>query len=98
MQNAGFIDGRGKGSHGDFAHPNVTRPVTVSGKTGNDEKSYQHAIKIQATDNSVSILTESDTSSSYHGQRAIICTDVWVNDLLTLSFNIKLDVELWHID
>jgi len=46
LQNAGFIDRGGKGSHRNFTHPNVTRPVTVSGKIGNDAKSYQeNAVK-----------------------------------------------------
>ncbi len=38
---AGFIDRGGKGSHRNFVHPKVGRPVTVSGNPGDDAKQYQ---------------------------------------------------------
>lgn len=31
----------GKGSHRNFVHPGVSRPVTVSGSPGDDAKRYQ---------------------------------------------------------
>ena len=37
----GFVDRGGKGSHRNFVHPNVSRPVTISGNPGEDAKQYQ---------------------------------------------------------
>jgi predicted RNA binding protein YcfA (HicA-like mRNA interferase family) len=41
LQAAGFIDRGGKGSHRNFVHPRVAKPVTVSGALGDDAKHYQ---------------------------------------------------------
>jgi predicted RNA binding protein YcfA (HicA-like mRNA interferase family) len=41
LEKHGFVDRGGKGSHRNFTHPNVTRPVTISGDAGNDAKKYQ---------------------------------------------------------
>ena len=41
LQNAGFVDRGGKGNHRNFVHPAVTKPVTISGKEGDDAKHYQ---------------------------------------------------------
>jgi len=38
---AGFVDRGGKGSHRNFVHPRVAKPVTISGKEGDDAKMYQ---------------------------------------------------------
>lgn len=38
---AGFVDRGGKGSHRNFVHPKVARPVTISGNPGDDAKHYQ---------------------------------------------------------
>jgi predicted RNA binding protein YcfA (HicA-like mRNA interferase family) len=38
---AGFIDRGGKGSHRNFVHPKVMKPVTLSGKLSDDAKHYQ---------------------------------------------------------
>lgn len=38
---AGFVDRGGKGSHRNFVHANVSRPVTLSGQDGDDAKHYQ---------------------------------------------------------
>lgn len=38
---AGFIDRGGKGSHRNFVHPKVRKPVTVSGHEGDDALLYQ---------------------------------------------------------
>jgi predicted RNA binding protein YcfA (HicA-like mRNA interferase family) len=47
LEQAGFVDRGGKGSHRNFVHPKVTRPVTISGRPGDDAKSYQlRAIKL----------------------------------------------------
>jgi len=37
----GFVDRGGKGSHRNFVHPNVIKPVTISGNEGEDAKHYQ---------------------------------------------------------
>jgi predicted RNA binding protein YcfA (HicA-like mRNA interferase family) len=41
LQAAGFVDRGGKGSHRNFVHPKVSRPVTISGSPGDDAKHYQ---------------------------------------------------------
>ena len=41
LQAAGFVDRGGKGSHRNFVHPKVARPVTISGAPGDDAKRYQ---------------------------------------------------------
>jgi predicted RNA binding protein YcfA (HicA-like mRNA interferase family) len=41
LLSAGFENRGGKGSHRNFIHPHVTRPVTISGKPGDDAKTYQ---------------------------------------------------------
>lgn len=38
---AGFANRGGKGSHRNFVHPKVAKPVTIAGKTGDDAKGYQ---------------------------------------------------------
>jgi predicted RNA binding protein YcfA (HicA-like mRNA interferase family) len=40
LERAGFVNRGGRGSHRNFVHPNVQRPVTVSGKLGDDAKQY----------------------------------------------------------
>ena len=41
LERAGFRSRGGKGSHRNFVHPRVARPVTVSGQPGDDAKFYQ---------------------------------------------------------
>ena len=41
LKQAGFEDRGDKGSHRNFIHPNVSKPVTISGKLGEDAKKYQ---------------------------------------------------------
>lgn len=41
LKAAGFSNRGGKGSHRNFVHPRVTKPVTLSGKPGDDAKQYQ---------------------------------------------------------
>jgi predicted RNA binding protein YcfA (HicA-like mRNA interferase family) len=41
LEQAGFIDRGGKGSHRNFIHPKVLRPVTISGTPGDDAGHYQ---------------------------------------------------------
>jgi len=41
LENAGFANRGGKGSHRNFIHPNVSKPVTISDKLGDDAKNYQ---------------------------------------------------------
>jgi predicted RNA binding protein YcfA (HicA-like mRNA interferase family) len=44
LENAGFENRGGKGSHRNFSHPKVADIVTVSGKLGDDAKKYQERI------------------------------------------------------
>lgn len=41
LERAGFVDRGGKGNHRNFVHPQVTKPVTISGALGDDAKHYQ---------------------------------------------------------
>lgn len=41
LKKAGYMDRGGKGSHRHFVHPNVTKPITISGKQGDDARIYQ---------------------------------------------------------
>jgi predicted RNA binding protein YcfA (HicA-like mRNA interferase family) len=40
LEKAGFVNRGGKGSHRNFVHPNVAKPITVPGKPGDDAKQY----------------------------------------------------------
>ncbi len=41
LESAGFKNRGGKGSHRNFVHPNVSKPITISGNPGDDAKKYQ---------------------------------------------------------
>ena len=41
LEAAGFINRGGNGSHRNFVHERVSRPVTISGKPGDDARKYQ---------------------------------------------------------
>ena len=41
LEQAGFVDRGGKGSHRNFVHPKVRKPVTISGNPGDDAMHYQ---------------------------------------------------------
>ena len=47
LERAGFVPRGGRGSHRNFVHRNVHRPVTISGGLGDDAKRYQiRAVKL----------------------------------------------------
>ena len=41
LERAGFVNRGGKGSHKNFVHSKVAKPVTISGRPGDDAKHYQ---------------------------------------------------------
>ena len=41
LEKHAFVSRGGKGSHRNFTHPRVARPVTISGDAGDDAKKYQ---------------------------------------------------------
>lgn len=41
LENNGFENRGGKGSHRNYTHQNLSRPLTISGKLGDDAKPYQ---------------------------------------------------------
>lgn len=41
LKRAGFVDRGGKGSHRNFVHPKVAKPITISGNENDDAKHYQ---------------------------------------------------------
>ena len=52
LEEAGFINRGGKGSHRNFVHPKVSKPVTISGKSGDDAKHYQEKAVKQSIEES----------------------------------------------
>ena len=47
LERAGFSNRGGKGSHRNFVHPRVGKPVVISGKPGADALRYQEkAVKL----------------------------------------------------
>jgi len=54
LENAGFTNRGGKGSHRNFVHANVVKPVTISGKAGDDAKKYQESAVNKAIEESKS--------------------------------------------
>ena len=42
LESAGFENRGGKGSHRNFVHAEVDKPITISGKLGDDAKSRIH--------------------------------------------------------
>jgi predicted RNA binding protein YcfA (HicA-like mRNA interferase family) len=41
LEEAGFVNSGGRGSHRNFIHSRCRKPVTISGKPGDDGKHYQ---------------------------------------------------------
>jgi len=41
LEKSGFSNRGGKGSHRNFVHPRVEKPITISGAPGDDAKHYQ---------------------------------------------------------
>ena len=41
LERAGFVNRGGKGSHRNFVHPKAAKPISISGKTGDDALHYQ---------------------------------------------------------
>lgn len=41
LERAGFINRGGKGSHRNYVHPKVGKPITIAGALGDDAKRYQ---------------------------------------------------------
>jgi predicted RNA binding protein YcfA (HicA-like mRNA interferase family) len=52
IETAGFVDRGGKGSHRNFVHPNVVKPLTISGKPGDDAKYFQEKAVLTAIEES----------------------------------------------
>ena len=41
LERAGFVNHGGRGSHRNFVHPRLAKPITISGGSGDDAKQYQ---------------------------------------------------------
>jgi predicted RNA binding protein YcfA (HicA-like mRNA interferase family) len=41
LEEAGFRNRGGKGSHRNYVHPRLSKPITISGKLGDDAREYQ---------------------------------------------------------
>jgi predicted RNA binding protein YcfA (HicA-like mRNA interferase family) len=54
LERAGFVNRGGRGSHRNYVHPKVARPITISGALGDDAKRYQIRAVEQAIEESKS--------------------------------------------
>jgi predicted RNA binding protein YcfA (HicA-like mRNA interferase family) len=54
LDEAGFTNRGGKGSHRNFVHPKVSKPVTIAGKASSDAKPYQERAVQKAIEESKS--------------------------------------------
>ena len=52
LERAGFLARGGRGSHRNFVHPKVAKPVTLSGHEGDDALHYQERAVRQAIEES----------------------------------------------
>jgi predicted RNA binding protein YcfA (HicA-like mRNA interferase family) len=41
LERAGFVNRGGKGSHRNYVHPKIGKPITIGGALGDDAKRYQ---------------------------------------------------------
>ena len=41
LERAGFVNRSGKGSHRNFVHARLAKPITLSGASGDDARHYQ---------------------------------------------------------
>jgi len=41
LEKAGFVNRGGKGSHRNFVHPKIIKPITISWNPGDDALNYQ---------------------------------------------------------
>ncbi len=82
LENAGFINRGGKGSHRNFVHPRLKKPVTLSGNEYEDAKHYQEKSVTLAIVFQVMILS------------ALSVGDIRQYDLLPLAFSKSLSEKL----
>ncbi len=52
LEHAGFVNRGGRGSHRNFIHPNVAKPVVISGQLGDDAQHYQEKAVMVAIEES----------------------------------------------
>jgi predicted RNA binding protein YcfA (HicA-like mRNA interferase family) len=51
LERAGFLSRGGKGSHRNYVHPKLRKPITVSGRPGDDALHYQErAVRLAIED------------------------------------------------
>lgn len=48
LEKAGFVNRGGKGSHRNFVHPTLKKPITISGNDSEDAKHYQEKAVLTA--------------------------------------------------
>jgi predicted RNA binding protein YcfA (HicA-like mRNA interferase family) len=54
LERAGFENRGGRGSHRNYVHPHLSKPITISGKLGDDAKQYQ----VRAVAHAIAELTK----------------------------------------
>jgi predicted RNA binding protein YcfA (HicA-like mRNA interferase family) len=54
LELAGFQNRGGRGSHRNYVHPRLSKPITISGKLGDDARQYQ----IRAVERAIAELTK----------------------------------------
>src|SRR5581483_4837235 len=81
LESAGFVDRGGKGSHRNYVHPRIARPVTEFGKPGDDGKRYQvRAVQLAIEESmkkkcSTSSVRSSKRQSRFTIKKADPCLD-----------------------
>ena len=48
LERAGFVNRGGKGSHRNYVHPMLKKPITISGNENEDAKHYQQRAVLTA--------------------------------------------------
>jgi predicted RNA binding protein YcfA (HicA-like mRNA interferase family) len=54
LEQAGFRSRGGRGSHRNYVHPRLSKPITISGKLGDDAKPYQ----VRAVQNAIAEIEQ----------------------------------------
>ena len=63
LEKAGFINRGGKGNHRNYVHPNVIKPITISGNLNDDAKYYQEKAVKLAIKEAMKCTKEQNTSN-----------------------------------
>lgn len=72
------MDHGGKGSHRNFVHPNIRKPITISGNLGDDAKHYQ-VRAVRLLHNSTLNLNYKQISVTHRTRHAVVVSSGSIN-------------------